>query len=84
VDSILAERQGGGPASRVSLTRPLVGAWAALGEMDAAFEELHRALAARDPVMFWIPITSLFDPLRKDRRFPALVRRIRRVARIRC
>jgi TolB-like protein/tetratricopeptide (TPR) repeat protein len=84
VDSILAERQGGGTASRVSLTRPLVGAWAALGDMDAAFEELDRALAERDPVMFWVPITSMFDPLRRDRRFPALVRRIHRAARIRC
>jgi len=75
---ILAERRSGAIPPGVSLTRPLVLLWATLGEMDEAFAELERALAARDPVMFWIPITALFDPLRADPRFPALMRRFRR------
>jgi TolB-like protein/tetratricopeptide (TPR) repeat protein len=75
LDSILAERRAG---SRVSLTRPLVLAWAGLGDMDAAYAELDAALEARDPVMFFIPVTVIFDPLRADPRFPPLMRRFRR------
>lgn len=77
-DAILAERRAG---SRLSLTRPLVVALAALGDMDAAYAELDAALAARDPVMFFIPITAMFDPLRTDQRFPALMRRFRHALR---
>jgi hypothetical protein len=45
--------------------------------MDAAYAELDAALEARDPVMFVIPITAIFDPLRTDPRFPTLMRRFR-------
>jgi TolB-like protein len=75
VDAILAERRAG---SRLSLTRPLVVALAALGDMDGAYAELDAALDARDPVIFFVPITALFDPLRRDARFAALMRRFRR------
>jgi TolB-like protein/tetratricopeptide (TPR) repeat protein len=78
LDSILAERRAG---SRVSLTRPLVTVWIALGDMDAAYAELDAALEARDPVTFFIPITAMFDPLRADPRFPVLMRRFRRAVR---
>lgn len=77
-DAILAERRAG---SRLSLTRPLVTVLAALGDMDAAYAELDAALGARDPVMFFIPITAIFDPLRSDPRFPALMRRFRHALR---
>lgn len=78
LNAILAERRAG---SRASLTRPLVIVWAALGDMDAAYAELDAALEARDPVMFFIPITAIFDPLRTDPRFPALMRRFRHALR---
>lgn len=78
LEEILSAQRSGRIPPGVSLTRPLVALWAALGEMDEAFAELDRALTARDPVMFWIPITSLFDPLRADPRFPPLMRRFRR------
>jgi TolB-like protein len=78
LDAILAERRAG---SRLSLTRPLVTVLAALGDLDAAYAELDAALEARDPVMFFIPITAMFDPLRSDPRFPALMRRFRRALR---
>jgi TolB-like protein/tetratricopeptide (TPR) repeat protein len=78
LDSVLAERRAG---SRVSLTRPLVAIWGALGDMDAAYAELDAALEARDPVMFLIPVSTLFDSLRADPRFPALMRRFRRATR---
>jgi len=78
LDALLAERRAG---SGLSLTRPLVLVWAALGDMDAAFAELDAALEARDPVMFFIPITAVFDPLRADPRFPALMRRFRHAVR---
>lgn len=77
-DAILAERRAG---SRLSLTRPLVTVLSALGDMDAAYAELDAALEARDPVMFFIPITAIFDPLRTDPRFPALMRRFRHALR---
>lgn len=78
LEAILAERRAG---TGVSLTRPLVAVLMALGDMDAAYAELDAALAARDPVMFFIPITALFDPLRADPRFPVLMRRFRRALR---
>jgi TolB-like protein/tetratricopeptide (TPR) repeat protein len=78
LEAILAERRGG---SGVSLTRPLVGVLMALGDMDAAYAELDAALAARDPVLFFIPITAMFDPLRADPRFAPLMRRFRHAVR---
>jgi serine/threonine-protein kinase len=48
----------------------------ALGEIDAAFESLERALAARDRAMVWLRVNPRFDRLRGDPRLADLARRV--------
>jgi adenylate cyclase len=48
----------------------------ALGETDRAFEWLEKAIEARDWQMALVNVEPAFDPLRKDRRFAAVVERI--------
>ncbi|TMQ70209.1 MAG: tetratricopeptide repeat protein [Candidatus Eisenbacteria bacterium] len=50
---------------------------ARLGEIDAAFEALERAFRERDRAMVYVRVNPRFDPLRADRRFDDLVRRMR-------
>ena len=50
---------------------------AGLGEHDAAFENLERALETRDRGMVWIKVSPRLDPLRPDPRFSDLLRRMR-------
>lgn len=54
----------------------LAQAWAALGEHDAAFERLARALRDRSAGLLFLETWPAYDPLRSDPRFPALVRRV--------
>ena len=46
-----------------------------LGRLDAAFEQLERGLAERDPVLIGAPNFPPFDPLRDDTRFTDLLGR---------
>lgn len=48
-----------------------------LGEIDAAFEWLDRAVEARDQFMMAIRSYAFFDPIRGDPRFGALLRKMR-------
>jgi tetratricopeptide (TPR) repeat protein len=43
--------------------------YGAAGEMDAAFEQLDRALALRDPALVYLAVGPQWDSLRNDRRF---------------
>jgi serine/threonine-protein kinase len=58
------------PAARVA------GIYAALGEKDAAFEWAWKAVEQRDPTILWIQASPVFDALRSDPRFPALLRQV--------
>jgi len=61
-------------------TKRYVGAWSfaivhlALGEKGKAIDELDRAFRERsDPFITFIKVSPLFDPLRGDPRFQALL-----------
>jgi Tfp pilus assembly protein PilF len=47
-----------------------------LGEKDAAFEWLEKAFLERPPFLVWIKVHPLFEGLRDDPRFAALLKRI--------
>lgn len=47
-----------------------------LGEIDATFEWLDRAVEARDQLMMPIKSYAIFDPIRADPRFLALLRKM--------
>jgi serine/threonine-protein kinase len=47
-----------------------------LGESDQAFELLNKAWEERYEMMGWLKVDPLFDSLRPDPRFNALVRRM--------
>lgn len=49
---------------------------AALGEYDAAFESLERAIKGRDLQVVSLKVDPNLDPLRSDPRFDALLRRV--------
>jgi tetratricopeptide (TPR) repeat protein len=48
----------------------------ALGNNDSAFEWLNRAVDARMSGVLWAKVDPRVDPLRRDARFPAFVRRL--------
>jgi hypothetical protein len=48
-------------------------AYVGLGQNDRALEQLEKALAARDPLLQYIPVESFLDPLKNDARFQAVV-----------
>jgi serine/threonine-protein kinase len=54
----------------------LAAAYAALGEHDMAFNLLDKAYAGRDVVLVRLKIAPIFDPLRADPRFAALLKKI--------
>ncbi len=45
----------------------------AVNEVDAAFEALECACAARDVGVIWLPVDPIWEPLRADPRFARLV-----------
>lgn len=48
-------------------------AYVGLGENGRALEQLEKALAARDPLLQYIPVESFLNPLKNDARFHAVV-----------
>ncbi len=48
----------------------------ALGENDKAFEYLERVYADRSESIVWLKVDDSFEPLRKDPRFVALLKRV--------
>jgi TolB-like protein/DNA-binding winged helix-turn-helix (wHTH) protein/Flp pilus assembly protein TadD len=74
-DAILAKFRARSPRDYVL---PLTFVWVAIvrGEIDQAFEWLERAYEARSPMLPTIGVWSLYDPLRGDPRFGALLKRV--------
>jgi hypothetical protein len=72
LDHLTAEAKSGKYVSHYALAV----VHAALGNNDAAFTELDKALGERSWCMFLIEIEPAFDGLRKDARFAALARKI--------
>lgn len=64
--------------SKGKYVRPffIAGIYAALGEPDQAFAWLEKAYKDRHPQMTLLGVDPVFDPLRSDPRFAALVRRV--------
>jgi serine/threonine-protein kinase len=50
--------------------------YAALGERDKAFEWFNKAIAERDYILVLIRVDPMFDDVRDDPRFPALVKQV--------
>ena len=50
--------------------------YGAASEMDAAFRQLDRALALRDPSLVYLAVGPQWDSLRADQRFNELLERI--------
>ena len=48
----------------------------ALGETDAAFSQLDRAVETRDALAVVLACDPLFDPFRSDSRFEAYARKV--------
>ncbi|MEK6374659.1 MAG: protein kinase [Acidobacteriota bacterium] len=48
----------------------------ALGENDKAFDYLERVYADRSESIVWLKVDPTFEPLRKDPRFVALIKRV--------
>jgi hypothetical protein len=48
----------------------------ALGQVDAAFRWLERAADDREPLVIYLAVDPLYEPLRADPRFAALLRRL--------
>ena len=51
-------------------------AYVGLGEHDRAFGWLDRAYDERSNIMMFLKVQAAYDPLRKDPRFPVLLRRV--------
>jgi len=50
--------------------------YAQLGDRDRAFAALDRAWSIRDSGLLWLKVDPLLDPIRDDRRFVSLLRRL--------
>jgi hypothetical protein len=65
----------------VSYVPPLAFAWAYLGlEDDRVFEWLGKAMEARDPAVTHMPSMPIYDGIRGDARFRALLAKMRLVS----
>ena len=66
-------------AARVTYVSPIYRAWvyAGLWENARAFEWLDRAVEGRDPHVLHLPVKPVYDKLRGDPRFAALLRKMR-------
>ena len=51
-------------------------AYLGLDDKDQALTFLERAYEEQDPALFWLKMSPLFDPLRSEPRFQALLRRV--------
>jgi TolB-like protein/DNA-binding winged helix-turn-helix (wHTH) protein/Tfp pilus assembly protein PilF len=51
-------------------------AYLGLGDKDQALTFLERAYEEQDPALFWLKMSPIFDPLRSEPRFQALLRRV--------
>ena len=51
-------------------------AYLGLGDKDQALTYLERAYEEQDPALFWLKMSPIFDPLRSEPRFQALLRRV--------
>ncbi|HET7240660.1 MAG TPA: protein kinase [Gemmatimonadales bacterium] len=60
--------------NRLALLSALL--FTALDMKDRAFQELHRALAAREPGLLFLKVAPWLDPLRTDPRYGALVEKL--------
>jgi eukaryotic-like serine/threonine-protein kinase len=47
-----------------------------MGEIDLAFEWLDKAAEAHDPLLGYLKVGPIYDPIRSDPRYPALLQRI--------
>jgi adenylate cyclase len=50
--------------------------YAGMGNMDKAFEYLERALRDRSHWLVWLKLDNRWDPIRNDKRYPALIAKI--------
>ena len=64
--------QQGAPGAAAWIART----FAQLGEIDLAFEYLEKAYQDRDTQVVWLKVDPFCDPLRSDRRFDTLLRRM--------
>ena len=55
----------------------LAGAYAVVGDLDAAFAKLEQGFADRDRAMVWLRVNPRFDALRGDPRYASLVERMK-------
>jgi hypothetical protein len=64
--------------SRERYIRPEVLAvgWAAVGDLDRAFQHLDEALTARSAGLIYLGVDQIYAPLRQDPRFAELVRKV--------
>jgi serine/threonine-protein kinase len=53
-----------------------IAVYSALSDLDAAFEWAHKSIDQIDPMMMYLKVHPLFDALRTDPRYPALLRRV--------
>lgn len=67
--SALAEENYVSPVNMASI-------YVGLGDFDAAFEQLDRALELRSRSLAWLKVLDNFDPIRSDPRYQALLDRI--------
>ena len=54
--------------------------YAGLGDLDAAFTWLNRAVDTRGVGLIFLAAESMYDALRSDPRYPAVIQRIGLVA----
>ena len=54
----------------------MAGAYAALGDKDAAFAELEKACQARDFFFHRLKVDPYMDSLRDDKRFQGILKRL--------
>jgi hypothetical protein len=50
--------------------------WGALGDLEAAFSWLDKALEARSAGLIYLNVDSAFDPLRDDPRYAVMLEQI--------
>ena len=64
--------------ARTTYVSSLSFAWLYMGlqELDLAFQWLDRAVDERDPQITQLPCKPIYDGLRVDSRFPALLRKM--------